>query len=52
MNKADGFEQRAQLGSSYWDDPRWKEVKKLRDEGKILDSNHLVFVIRQSWGVE
>ena len=48
----DGFAQREALGDSYWKDPRWKKVKKLRKEGKDLEANHLVFEIRESWGVE
>jgi len=62
--KPDGFEQRELLGGNYWKDPRWKEVCRLRDEGerlrkeggdytsKYLEANHLVFVIRGSWGVD
>lgn len=51
-DKMDGFEQREALGDAYWDDPRWKEVQKLREEGKDLEANGLVFQIRESWGVD
>lgn len=50
--KEDGFEARERLGSDYWDDPRWKEVQKLRDKGEHAKANGLVFEIRASWGVE
>ena len=45
----DRFEQREALGDAYWNDPRWKEVAKLRQEGKQSDANGLVFQIRGSW---
>lgn len=44
--KLDGFEQRELLGDAYWKDPRWKE------EGRIAESNHLVFLIEESWGLD
>lgn len=47
-----GFEQRELLGKKYWDDPRWKTVRKLRDEGKQSEANGLVMIIRDSWGVD
>lgn len=47
-----GFEQREIVGDDYWNDPRWEEVKRLREEGKIPESNGLVFEIRESWGVD
>lgn len=50
--RKNGFEQREKLGSKYWDDPRWKEVTKLRNEGKNLEANSLTFRIRDSWGVD
>lgn len=50
--KKDGFEQREALGGGYWKDPRWKAVLRLRKTGKVPESNHLVFQIRKSWGVE
>jgi len=48
----DGFEQREAQGEDYWKDPRWKEVKRLQDEGKHAEANSIVFQIRESWGVE
>lgn len=50
--KPDGFEQREALGNAYWDDPRWAEVRRLRQEGKQSEANGLTFTIRESWGVE
>lgn len=47
-----GFEERERVGKKYWDDPRWKEVIKLRKEGKDLEANDLVMTIRYAWGVE
>lgn len=53
MKKLDAFEQRELVSDfGYWDDPRWKEVQKLRKEGKITESNSLVMTIRDSWGVD
>lgn len=50
--KEDGYEARERLGDPYWNDPRWKEVQRLRTEGKVPESNGVVFDIRESWGVE
>jgi len=50
--KEDGFEARERLGQDYWDDPRWKKVRELRDNGDHLKANYLVFEIRASWGLE
>ena len=48
-----GFEQREVAGATgYWEDPRWKEVKKLRNENKHSEANTLVFKIRSDWGVD
>jgi hypothetical protein len=50
-----GFEQRELIGKDYWDDPRWKEVAKLRDTGtpeNMAKANGLVFAIRYDWGVD
>ena len=50
--KKNGFEKREELAKfGYWDDKRWKEVTKLRDEGKEREANTLVFTIRESWGL-
>jgi hypothetical protein len=49
--REDGFEARERLGSSYWRDKRWKKVKRLQKEGKILEANGLVLAIRESWGL-
>ena len=46
-----GFEKREQLGSTYWNDPRWDQVKKLRIEGKNLEANSLTFKIREDYDV-
>jgi hypothetical protein len=48
----DGFEKREIVGDSYWEDIRWNEVQKLRDEGKQLEANSLVIAIRESYGVD
>lgn len=50
--KMDGFEQRELLGDTYWDDPRWKIVSKLREEEKHSEANGLVLKIRSDWGIE
>jgi len=50
--KEDGFEARERLGQAYWDDPRWEEVRKLRNQGKQAEANGLVFQIRASWGID
>lgn len=47
-----GFEAREAAGPAYWDDPRWKKVEQLRNEGKHPEANGLVMEIRASWGVE
>ena len=47
-----GFEQREIVGDAYWEDARWKEVERLRKEGKHAEANGLVFQIRESWGVD
>ena len=52
MKRKCQFEARAALGSKYLKDPRWKKVRKLRDEGKDLEANGLVMEIRSSWGLE
>jgi hypothetical protein len=66
VSKIDGFEQREQLGPSYWKDPRWKKVGRLRfgarellkrnllKEAKTLvdESNGLVCEIHRSWGID
>ncbi len=35
----------------YYDDPRWKEVRHLRNNGKNLEANGLVCLIREDWGL-
>lgn len=47
----DGFEKREQC-PEYWDDPRWKKVKRLRDMNKQVEANSLVYKIRGDWGME
>jgi len=47
-----GFEQRELVGDAYWKDPRWKEVERLRKEGKHPEANGLVMTIRNDWGVD
>lgn len=46
-----GFQKREDVGEDYWNDPRWKEVQKLRDAGEHPRANYLVLVIREDWGV-
>ncbi len=48
----DVFEQYEALPASYHSDPRWKEVRKLRAEGKHLEANGLVMQIRSDYGFE
>jgi hypothetical protein len=48
----DGFEKRELAGPAYWKDSRWKEVLRLRKEGKQAEANSVVFRIRADWGVE
>lgn len=50
--KLNGFEKRELIGKSYWEDPRWKKVRKLRKENKHGEANNIVFKIRASWGLE
>ncbi len=51
-DKLNGFEQRELVGDAYWEDPRWKEVSRLRDENKQVEANGLVMQIRLSWNVD
>lgn len=49
----DGFEKREQVAKfGYWKDPRWKQVKKLRKENKIPESNRLVMEIRSDFDLD
>ena len=50
-DEMDGFEKRESC-PEYWDDPRWKDVDKLRDENKHSEANGLVMKIRNDWGME
>lgn len=50
--KKNGFEKREQLGDKYWQDSRWKKVRKLRSQNKQLEANGLVGQIRYNWGLE
>lgn len=36
---------------AYDNDPRWKEVGRLRREGKDSEANHMVLQIRETWGI-
>lgn len=50
----DPFEQREIVDPAYWDDPRWKEVQRLRS-GRHPDfprANGLVAKIHADWGVD
>lgn len=48
-----GFEARESVAKQgYWEDPRWKDVKRLRAEGKHAEANSLTFQIRGSWGID
>jgi len=49
--KLNGFEQRELIGPIYLNDERWKEVHKLRVDGKDNEANSLVYKIRESYGV-
>jgi len=58
-HKENGFEARERLRRQYWDDPRtfwndprWQEVRKLRINNEHAKANGLVFKIRQDWGLE
>ena len=46
-----GFEKR-ELKPSYWGDPRWQEVSRLRADGKQPEANNLTFKIREDWGMD
>ena len=46
-----GFEKREELGPNYWQDDRWKKVKKLRIAHKDTEANGLVCEIRADWGL-
>lgn len=48
--KLDEFEKREILGTDYWEDERWKNVEKLRNENKQMEANSLVSEIRSDWG--
>jgi len=50
--KLNGFEQRELVGDAYWEDTRWAEVAKLRDQNRQVEANGLVLKIRSDWGVE
>jgi len=50
--KLNAFEQREVIGRIYWDDPRWKEVTRLRVNGEDNKANSLVYQIRDSYGVD
>lgn len=50
--KDDKFEQYEKLPSSYHKDPRWQEVKELRQKGEHLKANGIVFSIRHDYGFE
>lgn len=39
------------VDGAYWDDPRWKEVRKLREEGQDIKANGLVDVIKDDWHI-
>jgi hypothetical protein len=47
-----GFKQREQVSKSYWKDPRWKEVDRLRKDKQIPKSNGLVMEIRSDFGLD
>ena len=36
----------------YWQDKRWKQVHKLRQQEKIAEANQLVMQILDSYGVD
>lgn len=48
-----GFEQREIASKDgYWDDPRWKEVQRLRSADKQAEANSLCFKIQNDFGVD
>lgn len=47
----DGFEKRELLGNRYWQDPRWKLVRKLREQKENAKANGLVIEIRESYNL-
>lgn len=49
MDAYDRHEAAVALG--YYDDPRWEQVYKLREEEKHLEANSLVMQIRDDWGI-
>jgi hypothetical protein len=52
MKKQDTFDRYEQLPVSYHEDPRWKDVEKLRKENKFPESNDLALQIRTDYGFE
>ncbi len=51
-NTIDVYEQYESLPASYHNDPRWKEITRLRKEGKHAEANGLVLTIRRDYGFE
>jgi len=50
--KKNGFAKRELLGDKYWEDPRWEEVRELREQNSHPKANGLVGQIRHDWGLE
>jgi len=51
--KKNGFEKREEVTRfGYWKDPRWKQVRSLRKENKIPESNGVVMAIRSDFGLD
>lgn len=46
------FELYEQLPNTYHQDPRWKEVRRLREEGEHVKANGLVIQIRADYGFD
>lgn len=50
---SDPYEQREIAGErGYHEDPRWLEVKRLRNEGKQAEANGVCANIQYDWGVD
>ena len=49
----DPYEQREIAAENgYYEDPRWPEVNRLRNEGKVAEGNGLYSSIQMDWGVD
>ena len=45
------FKVKEKLAVVAWSDPKWKEVNRLRNEGRNLQAKNLITEIMKSWGI-